>query len=203
MDSVYDIDLSDWKEVGRPIKPPSNEGNDPSGNVYDIDLSGWKEVGAEPQAIEQAQPSEVSKPTTEESNIGAEFFKGIPRGWHSTKSTLYALAGLSANVVGAKDAARGMLTKAQEEELAGEEHPASVKSFRDISGPGDIPQYVAGLVGEQVPNIIETAATTLAGAAIGSAAEPGGGTIAGAATGLFGKQVVKGMVKAAVKKILE
>ena len=137
-----------------------------------------------------------------------EFVKGVQRGIPALKETGYGMAALAGSVVEDVIPAIGKPIKEWGIEHAREKAdevaaiPAEVPTISDIEGIGTFGKWAAGMMGEQVPNILETALTSLAGAAIGSAATPAG-TIAGAATGLAAKRVIKGFIKKEVKKLMK
>lgn len=67
----------------------------------------------------------------------------------------------------------------------------------------DALRYLAAKTGEAAPSIAEAVGTSIAGAAIGTAAAPGPGTIVGAGEGLVARSVIKAAIRQLVKKGLE
>jgi hypothetical protein len=111
---------------------------------------------------------------------------------------LQMLAGRGLQLAGAEQLGAGVVAQ-QEADLA--KTAPYERQFTDIeSGRGAIEWFVANLA-QQGPNLLESVAVGLAGAAAGTAAAgPGLGTAAGAVAGFFGKKAFKDKVMSAATK---
>jgi len=111
---------------------------------------------------------------------------------------LQMLAGRGLQLAGAEQLGAGIVAK-QEEELA--RTAPYERQFTDIeSGRGAVEWFLANLA-QQGPNLLESVALGLAGAAAGTAAAGPVGTAIGGLAGAFGKKAFKDKVLDAAKKV--
>lgn len=137
-------------------------------------------------------------------SLTSEFGRALKAGTEETGAT-YAGLGAIAGIPGAQDAAKSL-----EEDAAGNQ--PTIASMDDIapgeSGLGkffskDTARYVAQKAGGALPGLAEMAGLAVTGAAVGSAVEPGVGTIAGAGEGVVEELLGKGIIKSAIKSLVE
>jgi len=148
--------------------------------------------GASPDPmLEEAYQAQRRGIARENMEKRGELTRGVLRGIDQMQSSLYGMAGLAGSAMGIDRlknwGIEGYRRNVEEAEL----NPASVPSFRDITGPVSAYKYGAGKVGELLPSVAESVGMALLGAAAGSAVEPVGGTVVGAAAGLLGKTALK------------
>ncbi len=138
-------------------------------------------------------------------SVGGEITRGLKRGGLGLLSTAAGGASLFTGDGWLRRQSRELDEAASAPELA-----PTVSTLEDVA-PGeeetwkkvlsrDAVRYLAAKTGEAAPSIAEAVTTTLAGAAIGTAAAPGPGTLAGAAEGLFARSVIKSAIKQLVRK---
>jgi hypothetical protein len=108
---------------------------------------------------------------------------------------------LGANLVGAKETAKGFLEKGR----ANEDEAAKFQSrgpdkIENIDNPKDFAYWLGNTVTDLLPQIAETVSTAAIGAIAGSEV-PGFGNAAGAIAGVFGKGAVKSLVRKEAAKL--
>ncbi len=138
-------------------------------------------------------------------SLGGEFTRAFKAGSQEAGSTYAGLAALATGSEGAKQTARNL-------EADAAENAPTIGSMEDIA-PGetglsrlfskDTARYVAGKLGGAIPSIGEMVGTGIAGAAVGLAIEPGVGTLAGAGEGVVEGLLDRGIIKSAIKSLLE
>ena len=112
--------------------------------------------------------------------------------------TMQSLIGRGLQLAGAEETG-GRIVAAQEEDLR--KTSPYERQFTDIeSGRGAVEWFVANLA-QQGPNLIESVALGLAGAAVGTAAAGPVGTAVGGLAGAFGKKAFKDKVMDAAQKV--
>jgi len=136
--------------------------------------------------------------------VGGELSRGAARGYEGLKSTLYGAGAMAAHAVTQdphSSVGDWFLNKYKDTQAdaGAEEHRPAIESMGDVHGVGDAVKYAAGKMGEAVPSIAESMATSAIGAAAGSMAAPGPGTVSGGIGGLVGKQVVKNLIKSGIE----
>ena len=138
-------------------------------------------------------------------SIASEFTQAFKSGAEDTGATYAGAAALLTGSDKLKDVA-----KSWEEGAAAT--PPTIPSMADID-PGDSTigkffskdsaRYLAAKAGGIIPSLADMAGLGLAGAAVGSAVEPGLGTVAGGAEGLVEGALGRGVIKSAIKSLLE
>lgn len=127
-------------------------------------------------------------------SLGTLFSKGIGRGVDS----MQLLAGRGLQLAGAEKTGAGIVNQ-QVEDLR--KTAPFTRQFTDVKSGGDALEWFVANLGEQIPNLLESAAVAGAGAIAGTATGgPGVGTAGGVLAGLMGKSAFKTAVIAAAKK---
>lgn len=135
-----------------------------------------------------------------QSSAATELGRGVKRGITGLESTGAGALALASSVVGAEGAKEFWqdIYRRKVKQMA-EEAPATVPKLeqagQSLSAAG---QYIAGKVGELVPNIAEAGVMALAG----TMAAPGPGTEAGAAGGLFARAAARTAIRKAVERTM-
>jgi thermostable 8-oxoguanine DNA glycosylase len=145
-------------------------------------------VPLDPQAYGQYLES-IRNPS-----LGRLFSKGFESGGQQFKQ----LIGGALQAAGAEETGAGIVTSAGERlrQLA-----PFQREFTEIDSAGDMIDWFVSTLGTQTPLFLESVATGIAGAALGSAtAGPGLGTVGGAIAGFFGKKAFRDKVEAAAKR---
>jgi len=120
------------------------------------------------------------------------------RGFESGAQQLKQLYGGALQAAGAEETGAGIVGRAGErlKQLA-----PFQREFTNIDSAGDMVDWFVSTLGTQGPMLLESVATGIAGAAIGSAtAGPGLGTAGGAIAGFFGKKAFRDKVVEAAAK---
>lgn len=134
-----------------------------------------------------------------QSSIGEEAKRGVSRGVQGLESTVEGGLALGSDLIGADRLKKYFLQKYADTSRDMEQTAApSVPKIEDVNSFSSGAQYLAGKVGEFLPNIGEAAAT----AAIGTAVAPGPGTAEGAAAGFFAKTATRSALSKALKATL-
>lgn len=157
------------------------------------ELAQYPDFQADWQKIQQQQAVQSSSMTEQ---LGRGFSRGL-MGLEASGAGALALASDTVGAQGAKDYWLDVYKRKVQQ--TAEEAPASVPTIQQATA--SLPaagQYLAGKVGELVPNIGEA----LTFAAAGSAVAPGPGTEAGAAAGFFGRAAARSWLSLAIKKTL-
>lgn len=145
-------------------------------------------VPLDPQAYGQYLES-IRNPS-----LGRLFSKGFESGTQQLKQ----LYGGALQAAGAEETGAGIVTRAGERlrQLA-----PFQREFTEIDSAGDMVDWFVSTLGTQGPMLLESVATGIAGAALGSAAAgPGLGTAGGAIAGFFGKKAFRDKVVEAAAK---
>ena len=127
-----------------------------------------------------------------------DFLRGIKSYWPGTKASLYGLGALGADLVGLDDTARDWAEQAQalNRELGATAKPtdslSSAWSSSDgvLGTTGNLLDWAQYNVGQMLPSVVESVATSAAGAVAGSEV-PVAGNLTGAIAGLLGKSAIK------------
>lgn len=171
----------------------------------DIDSIYAQLAGRRP-AIATPPPAMPDDQATAAANLKyrGELPRGLARGIDQMQGTLYGAGAMAASALGATGVRDWAIRGYQEQERQAALNPSSVPGgFTEaIQSPSKLPAWALGTIGELAPSMAEAAATSAIGAAIGSAMAPGAGTAGGAAAGLVGKQGVKELLKAGIRKIV-
>jgi hypothetical protein len=120
------------------------------------------------------------------------------RGFESGGQQFTQLIGGALQAAGAEETGARIVTSAGERlrQLA-----PFQREFTEIDSAGDMVDWFVSTLGTQTPLFLESVATGIAGAALGSAtAGPGLGTAGGAIAGFFGKKAFRDKVEAAAKR---
>jgi hypothetical protein len=120
------------------------------------------------------------------------------RGFESGGQQFTQLIGGALQAAGAEETGARIVTSAGERlrQLA-----PFQREFTEIDSAGDMIDWFVSTLGTQTPLFLESVATAIAGAALGSAtASPGLGTVGGAIAGFFGKKAFRDNVEAAAKR---
>jgi hypothetical protein len=120
------------------------------------------------------------------------------RGFESGGQQFTQLIGGALQAAGAEETGAGIVTSAGERlrQLA-----PFQREFTEIDSAGDMVDWFVSTLGTQTPLFLESVATGIAGAALGSAtAGPGLGTAGGAIAGFFGKKAFRDKVVEAAAK---
>jgi hypothetical protein len=120
------------------------------------------------------------------------------RGFESGGQQFTQLIGGALQAAGAEETGARIVTSAGERlrQLA-----PFQREFTEIDSAGDMVDWFVSTLGTQGPMLLESVATAIAGAALGSAtASPGLGTVGGAIAGFFGKKAFRDNVEAAAKR---
>ena len=120
------------------------------------------------------------------------------RGFESGGQQFTQLIGGALQAAGAEETGAGIVTRAGERlrQLA-----PFQREFTEIDSAGDMVDWFVSTLGTQGPMLLESVATGIAGAAVGSAtAGPGLGTAGGAIAGFFGKKAFRDKVVEAAAK---
>jgi hypothetical protein len=136
-------------------------------------------VPLDPQAYGQYLES-IRNPS-----LGRLFSKGFESGGQQFTQ----LIGGALQAAGAEETGAGIVTSAGERlrQLA-----PFQREFTEIDSAGDMIDWFVSTLGTQTPLFLESVATAIAGAALGSAtASPGLGTVGGAIAGFFGKKAFR------------
>lgn len=137
-----------------------------------------------------------SQQTVAESGVGQEFTRGLSRGILGLETAGAGALALASDTLGAKGAKEFWLdVYKRKSQQAAEEAPASVPTIQQATASFPAAaQYVAGKVGELIPNVGEALGT----AAIGTMAAPGPGTVAS----FWGKAAAKSALRRLAEKTL-
>lgn len=137
-------------------------------------------------------------------SLGGEFTRALKSGTEEAGSA-YAGLGALVGIPGAAGEAKTLEGEASE-------NAPTIGTIEDIS-PGetgiskylskDALRYAISKAGSALPSMAEMVGTGLAGAAVGSAIEPGLGTVTGAAEGALEPLLGRGIIKNAIKAIVE
>jgi hypothetical protein len=138
-------------------------------------------------------------------SLAGEFGRALKGGSEGTAATYVGAAALATGSDALKKDAQGL-----EADAAG--NAPTIPTMEDIA-PGqtgiarvfskDTARYVAAKAGGMIPSLADFAAVPLAAAAAGSAVEPGLGTVAGAAEGVTEEMLGRGIIKSAIKSLLD
>ena len=139
----------------------------------------WEEEGAVEAAMEEAGVSYAS-PMRIERSLSEELGRGLARGTDQTQGLGYGFVGLLGQAVGLEGVeeygVENYLRKMEEAAL----NEASVRDpFEEIDDLGDAGLYAAGIIGEQIPQLLASAL---------------GGGIGGLAAKTIGKRIVSNMI---------
>ncbi len=145
-------------------------------------------------------------------SLAGEFGQSLKSGTQSLMSDLDAATALGARGLGLDKISQHYTGRAKElQDLAAESAP-TIPTVEDI-GPGrtglgrafskDTARYLAAKAGGAVPSLAEIAGLSVAGAALGTAAEPGVGTLAGAGEGAIEGVLGRGVIRSAIKALVE
>lgn len=136
-------------------------------------------------------------------SLPQEFAAGASRGTSSLLATGQGALAAGSQAVGASGLRDYFLAKAQANEQAAADNPASVPTAGDVTDVSSALHYGAGKLGELAPNVAEAAITSAvgagAGALAGGAVDPAGGEVVGSAggalVGLFRSAAIKSLLK--------
>lgn len=122
----------------------------------------------------------------------------LKRNFSMGTEQLKSLGGSALAAFGAEELGQGIADEADRK--AGFYAPFT-REFTDIENGGDAADWFVAVLGSQGPQLLESVAVSLAGAAIGTGtAGPGVGTVGGFFAGMFGKKEFKKQVIAASKR---
>lgn len=136
-----------------------------------------------------------------------EFKRGLLSGIDESQGMLYGAAGMvgsiasDAGLPGGEGLRDWGLRGYQRNQLEAQQNPRSVTDVREaIQSPGQFADWAAGTAGSLTPFMAEIAATSLIGAAVGTATAGPVGTVGGGVAGAFGRIAAKKAITELVER---
>lgn len=145
--------------------------------------------------------------TSQKDGMLSSFGKGFKSGIEGSKASFQGGLALGLRALGAagKDSFlnrpyQGLLTAASANLDEAFEERGFISSFGDVRQFSDLFDLAGSFTGQAAQSVIESGASMVAGAALGSATAPGAGTVGGGVAGLFGKGAAKKAIKAEIRE---
>jgi hypothetical protein len=147
----------------------------------------------------------VAPPTPAVDPNSSDFVRGFKSYLPQTKEIFGGAEAMLGKAIGSEGLLKAGIENVQEANVAQQAVSRDTDSFTDAWNKGVgavLTDWLPYNIGQGASNILETLATSGAGAVLGSAIGPGG-TVGGGLSGIVGKQLVKKGIKEATEKIMQ